>query len=185
MKQEYSKFLADQSKTLSATEREAIYKLASDIPALWLSPTTTVEERKEILRLHIERVTVTIEGVTEKVSVEIHWSGGYKIDTSFVRPVAKIEQLSYYRELLQLAIDLKGQGMKLQQITDILNQQGWRSPKLLNLLNKDTVNKLLIRSGKSLKRKTLSAKIDRMQNEFIPIIRNRYTNDIRCYIIVA
>jgi DNA invertase Pin-like site-specific DNA recombinase len=167
LKQEYSKFLADQSKILSATEREAIYKLASDIPALWSSSTTTVEERKEILRLLIERVIVKVEGITEKVSVEIHWSGGYKTSTNFIRPVAKLEQLSYYRELLDLAVNLKGQGMTLQQVTDILNQQGWHSPKRLGAFSKDMVNTLLIRNGVSTShRKTLSAEINRMQNEF-------------------
>ena len=107
LKQEYSKFLTDQSKVLSATEREAIYKLASDIPALWSSSTTTVEERKEILRLLIERVIVKVEGITERVSIEIHWSGGHKTSTNLIRPVAKLEQLSYYPELLKLAVSLK------------------------------------------------------------------------------
>lgn len=167
LNQEYSKFLADQSKILSSTEREAIYKLASDIPALWISPTTTVKERKEILRLLIERVIVTIEGLTEKVFLEIHWCGGYKTTTIFIRPVAKLEQLSYYRELLELASSLRDEGKTVGQITDILNQEGWRTPKLLNLVNKDMVNKLLIRSGKySSREKHSSAEINRMENEF-------------------
>ena len=140
---------------------------SSDIPALWLSPTTTVEERKEILRLLIERIIVKIEGITEKVYVEIHWSGGYKTSTNLIRPVAKVEQLSYYPELLKLAVSLKGQGMTLQQVTDNLNQQGWHSPKLLGTFSKDMVNTLLIRNGvKTSHRRTLSAEINRMQNEF-------------------
>ena len=167
LKQEYSKFLTDQSKVLSATEREAIYKLASDIPALWSSSTTTVEERKEILRLLIERVIVKVEGITERVSIEIHWSGGHKTSTNLIRPVAKLEQLSYYPELLKLAVSLKGQGMTLQQVTDTLNQQGWRSPKQLGAFSKDMVNTLLIRNGvKTSNKKTLSAEINRRQNEF-------------------
>jgi len=43
----------------------------------------------------IERVIVLVEGNTEKVKVEIHWHGGYKTRTPLVRPVAKLEQLSY------------------------------------------------------------------------------------------
>ncbi|WP_342267702.1 zinc ribbon domain-containing protein [Candidatus Tisiphia endosymbiont of Empis tessellata] len=167
LKQEYDKFLADQSKILSAVERQAIYELASDIPALWSSPTTTVEERKEILRLLIERVVVKIEGVTEKVLVEIDWAGGYKTNSNLVRPVAKLEQLSYYDELLELVSNLKNQDMTLQQIADILNQQGWRPAKRLNIFNKNIVSSLLIRSGATAnKQKILPVEINRRQNEF-------------------
>ena len=167
LKQEYAKFLAEQSKILSAVERQAIYELASDIPALWSSPTTTIEERKEILRLLIERVVVKIEGVTEKVLVEIDWAGGYKTNSNLVRPVAKLEQLSYYDELLKLVSDLKNQDMTLQQIADILNQQGWCPAKRLNIFNKNMVSSLLIRIGATAnKQKILPVEINRRQNEF-------------------
>lgn len=56
--------------------------------------------------------------------VEIHWAGGYKTNTNLVRPVAKLEQLSYYDKLLELVASLKSQDMTLQQIADILNQKG-------------------------------------------------------------
>ena len=36
-------------------EREAIRRLATDIPAIWAAPTTTDADRKEILRQIIER----------------------------------------------------------------------------------------------------------------------------------
>ncbi|WP_341757396.1 recombinase family protein [Candidatus Tisiphia endosymbiont of Ditula angustiorana] len=167
LKQEYNKFLANQSKILSSTERELIYKLANDIPALWASETTTVEERKEILRLLIERVLVTVEGISEKVSVEIHWSGGYKTSTNFIRPVAKPEQLSYYHELIALTTSLRTQGMTLQQIADNLNQQGLHPPKLLGGFSKNIVGTLLSRNNViPFHRKTLSAGVDRTYDEF-------------------
>ena len=57
--------------------------------------------------------------------------------------------------------------MTLQQVTDTLNQQGWRSPKQLGAFSKDMVNTLLIRNGvKTSNKKTLSAEINRRQNEF-------------------
>ena len=166
LKQEYNKFLADQSKILSSTERELIYKLANDVPALWASETTIVEERKEILRLLIERVIVTVEGVTEKVLVEIHWAGGHKTRTNFIRPVATPEQLSYYHELIALATSLRAQGMTLQQIADNLNQQGLHPPKLLGSFNQAIVGTLLSRNNVIVSsRKILPAEIDRRQNE--------------------
>lgn len=39
---EHRRFLREQPMTLSAPEREAIRRLAQDIPALWHAPSTTV-----------------------------------------------------------------------------------------------------------------------------------------------
>ena len=41
LKREQARFLAEQPAPLSAQEREAIRRLASDIPALWSAPGTT------------------------------------------------------------------------------------------------------------------------------------------------
>lgn len=95
LKADYAKLLEQQPKTLSLEEREAIRELASDIPGLWAAPTTTIQQRKEIIRFLIERIIVTMEGKTEKVKVEIHLYGGYKAAGMFIRPVGKLEHLSY------------------------------------------------------------------------------------------
>ena len=58
---------------LSAAELAAIRALASDIPALWAAPTTTVADRKRLLRAVIESVQVTAEGATERVHAAITW----------------------------------------------------------------------------------------------------------------
>ena len=114
-----------------------------------------------------ERVIINVEGVTEKVSVEIRWAGGHKTCTNLIRPVAKLEQLSYYSDLAKLAADLKSKGMTLQQITDRLNKQGWHSPKLLGAFSKDMVNRLLTRTQiKVSDKKALATDISRMENEF-------------------
>lgn len=166
LKQEYAKFIDEQPATLSFAEREAIRQLASDIPALWASPTTTVEERQEIIRLLIDRVIVAVEGRTEKVFVEIHWAGGYKTQASITRPVAKLEQLSYYNELLIRAEHLRKEGKKYRDIANVLSQEGWFPPKKQEKFNSGMVVALLSRARISSNKKVRSQQVDRKPNEW-------------------
>jgi hypothetical protein len=48
--EEYERFLHVQPQPLSAAERAAIAQLTHNLPALWHAPTTTLAERKEIIR---------------------------------------------------------------------------------------------------------------------------------------
>jgi DNA invertase Pin-like site-specific DNA recombinase len=165
LKQEYAQFLVDQPTVMTEEEREAIRQLSSDIPSLWSAPTTTVEERKEIIRLLIERVVVTIEGNSEKGMVEIHWSGGHKTNAPFVRPVAKLEQLSYYHELVDRVMILRAERKKFSEITEILNQEGLKPPKRYEAFHKSMIAKLLSHGKRISENKTRSMKATRMQNE--------------------
>jgi Site-specific recombinases, DNA invertase Pin homologs len=166
LKREHIQFINEQPSALTISEREAIRQLASDIPALWTAPTTTPEERQEILRLLIERIIVAIEGKTEKVFVEIHWSGGHKTQANLIRPVAKLEQLSYYNELITRAEALRNEGKQFMEIAKILNQEGWKPPKRSAIFKTDMIHSLLSRSGVSSNKITRSQQANRQPNEW-------------------
>ncbi len=55
--------------TAHETEREAIRRLATNIPVLWAAPTTTGADRKEIIPQIVERVVVDVQGNSERVKV--------------------------------------------------------------------------------------------------------------------
>ena len=166
LKREHAQFLNEQPSALSPSEREAIRQLASDIPALWSSSTTTPEDRQEILRLLIERIIIAVEGKTEKVFVEIHWSGGHKTQANLIRPVAKLEQLSYYNELITRAETLRNEGKKFVEIAEILNQEGWSPPKRTPLFKADMVYSLVARSSVNSNKTTRSQQANRQANEW-------------------
>ena len=92
LKADHRRFLAAQPVTLSACEREAIRRLASDLPALWHTETTTAADRQAIIRQLVERVVVTVQGESEQVALEVHWLGGYRTQTQRRRPVARLDQ---------------------------------------------------------------------------------------------
>ncbi len=76
LEEEYHRFVQHKPRLLSEAEREAIRRLATDIPTLWAAPTTTAADRKEIIRQVVERVIVDVQGSSERVKVRIEWIGG-------------------------------------------------------------------------------------------------------------
>ena len=95
--EEYERYQRARPARLSAGELAAIRALASDIPALWAAPTTTVADRKRLIRAVIESVQVTADGATERVHATITWAGGHRTHAGLRRPVARIDQLSSTR----------------------------------------------------------------------------------------
>jgi len=84
---DYARFQQDSPTHLSPEEREQILSLARDLPSLWHADSTTPEDRQTIARLLLEQVTVTIEGNTDRVDVELRWTGGFVSQHTLTRPV--------------------------------------------------------------------------------------------------
>jgi hypothetical protein len=97
---DHERMLAQQPAALTASERAAIRRLATDIPALWRASTTTSEDRQAIVRVLLERVLVTVEYDSETITIEYHWAGGHRTQVRQIRAVARLEQLSYPRETI-------------------------------------------------------------------------------------
>jgi hypothetical protein len=132
---------------LSSGERETIRALAADLPALWNSPKTKPQDRKEIVRQVIDRVVVQVVGESEKVQACVHWAGGHVTENEIVRPVARLEQLSYWHELRERVRELANGSLKARQIAEQLNREGWRPPKRREVFGPQGVFELLERMG--------------------------------------
>jgi len=129
LEEEYARFRHEQPAELTNGEREAILQLSHNVPQLWNAATTTVEDRQEIIRMVLERVVVDIQDDSEQVETTLHWAGGFTSCHRLVRPVARYEQLSNYRELLQRIDSLHRQGCSCGQIAKHLNREGFFPPK--------------------------------------------------------
>jgi hypothetical protein len=160
-------FEAELPSMLDDAVREAIRRLASDIPALWHAPTTTPADRQAIIRQLIERVVVTVHGQSERLDVQLHWVGGHAAQATLTRPVARLEQLSYYPQLLARAAELHAQGQKLTAIAEKLTAEGWRPAKRRKTFNASMVQTLLLAQGLSSRRRCYSDHIEgRCANEW-------------------
>ena len=167
LKMEYERFLLQQAAPLTEEEREAIRRLSVDIPEIWNASSTTPSERQVIVRQLIDRVVVTVQGETEKVAVEYHWAGGHKTRAALIRPVARLEQLSYYPDLLKRVAELNGQKKNPRTIAHILNEEGWRPAKRRETFNAFMVHTLLSRQGlRNSEKKRPSDEITKKSNEW-------------------
>ena len=145
--EEYERYQRARPARLSAAELAAIRALAGDIPALWAAPTTTVADRKRLLRAVIESVQVTAEGATERVHATVTWAGGHQTHADLRRPVARIDQLSYYPALTERIRDLAGQGLGSAAIAGQLAAEGFRTPRLHDRFHPGEIQHLIRRLG--------------------------------------
>jgi DNA invertase Pin-like site-specific DNA recombinase len=147
LQEDYDRFLRDSPPRLSAQERATIEALATNIPALWQAPATTNADRKQIVRLLIERVIVRVRYHSERVEATIHWKGGYQSEHAFTRPVASYEQLQDFERLLERLRQLRHKGSTAAQIAQALNDEGFHTPKRRGPFTTAIVHRLLLRRG--------------------------------------
>jgi DNA invertase Pin-like site-specific DNA recombinase len=145
--EDYHRFTRSQPRTLTAQERATIRALAADIPALWHASSTTTADRKQIIRAIVDAVTVEVIDNSERVRVIIGWAGGHHTHDEIVRPVARLEQLSYYPRLVDRVRALAAAGCSAAQIAERLNAEGLRPPKRSDRFGTQAVRDLLRRLG--------------------------------------
>lgn len=148
LQEENSRRQEQQPHHLSAVERETIRKLASDLPVLWNAPTTTIADRKAILRVLIDRVTVAVTEGSEWVDLAIQWTGGTQTRTTLRRPVGRLTELARHKDLLEEIWRLRREGYSARQIADRLNSSGWATPTQRNGFTDRLVQMILHRHGR-------------------------------------
>jgi len=170
--EEHDRWLSKLPAVLSSEERQAIRRLAADIPALWAAPTTTSEDRQTIIRQLVDRIVVAVVDDTERVQVAIEWVGGHRTETSVVRPVARVDQLSYHEQLVDRIRELRQQGLKSQAVADRLNNEAWHPPKRRPTFNGQMVRTIASRHGliSPLRRKSASRPVLRRNEWLLPTL---------------
>jgi len=147
MEEEHHRQRSAQPRHLTEDERETIRCLATDLPELWNAPTTTPADRKQVLRLLIDHIVVTVDRDTEHVSATVCWSGGHETATCLRRPVGKLSSLSRHEELLAEISRLRREGYSAVDIAERLNRDGWVTPTQRNTFNERLVRAMVHRYG--------------------------------------
>src|SRR5512135_2390304 len=143
LEEEYARFRQVQPTTLSRAEVDQIRELARDLPALWDAPTTTSADRQRIIRFLVERVEVTVEGVSDRVWVTVTWAGGQQTHHETTRPVGRYEQTADFDRLLACVRELRASGQSFAAIAERLNTEGYHPPKCAERFHKNMVSRLL------------------------------------------
>ena len=108
---------------ISEPQRQQILRLANDIPAVWFSPTTTAQERKEMLSLLVKQVAITpIDHPQRQTHIAILWHNGATTKLVATRPTTQ-EKLRTSEQVVQTVRELAA-GRTDSEIATELNQRG-------------------------------------------------------------
>jgi len=121
--QHYERQVQQDGKILDPDQRQQILSLAGDFPRLWRDPSTPHRERKRMVRLLIEDVTLR---KAEQIEVSVRFRGGVNKVLSLARPINYFESRKHssagIAEIDQL-LDHYNHG----EIANILNSKGYRT----------------------------------------------------------
>jgi DNA invertase Pin-like site-specific DNA recombinase len=146
VEEDYARFEADLAREMSAADRDRIRALAADLPALWSSPTTCGADRREVVRLLIERVELNRRGETDVIEVVVSWRGGAVSRHVIRQRVRGYAQLGRFADLRGRIVELRGSGQTSPQIAAALNAEGFPMPRG-EAFTGDTVRRLCRQLG--------------------------------------
>ena len=141
--EDYHRFLAKLPATLSGADRQRIRSLSESVAALWHAPSTSAQDRKQIVRCVVERVIVVADKATECNEVTIVWHGGVTTRHQVARPVGRYEQLKDFRRLTGRIEELHREGLHLAQIAARLNSEGFVPPRRRGAFTAGTISSLV------------------------------------------
>ncbi len=117
---EYDRFNNQQASSLDAEARRCILELAEQFPKIWHDPRVDMRERKRILRLLVEDVTLI---KAEAITAHVRLSGGAIRTLTLERP-RPIAQIRKFKPELVAEVDQLLDDHCDREIAEILNQRG-------------------------------------------------------------
>jgi excisionase family DNA binding protein len=103
--------------------RERLERLAADLPALWLAPSTAHRDRKRLLRTLVADVTVLPESDPGRVRIGIRWHSGAADELHLLRPQSAPEQRRTDPAVIAFVREL-GATRSNAEVADALNAAG-------------------------------------------------------------
>ena len=146
--EDHARFLAEQPRELKASDRERIGALATDLPGLLQSPTTTGGDRRAIVRLLIERVELSRRGESERIDAAVYWRGGSITRHEIRQGLRTYRSLGGLAKLQERILELRGDGETADAISAALNREGYHAARGAGFTG-DRVRQLLARFGKA------------------------------------
>lgn len=127
VEQQYAEARRQRLAELTEQDRERIRRLARDLPAVWRSSTTQPVERKAMLRLVIEAITIDPVDVPKRCTkVRVQWQSGV-VDELEVPRLHKGESHRHCPEAVQRVRELAAASLHDGQIARQLNDEGLRT----------------------------------------------------------
>jgi hypothetical protein len=122
---EYEQWRLQPGLTLSAADRDALRALGENFPTLWHAPTTTVVDRKRLLRLVIRDVLLDNRRARGQVWLQINWQTGAVTEHWLRRCTLSYSQHADLEEVKQRVLSLHAAGHVDTEIAATLNRTGF------------------------------------------------------------
>ena len=126
LEQAHAKAEEDAQWDLTPEERAAISTVSQDLPAIWAAPTTTNQERKQLLRSAIECVQLDGVSTAGQIEVQIRWRSGVVTRLMVERHRAGADALKTSAEAVDRIHELASTST-YAEIAAQLNAEGWRT----------------------------------------------------------
>ena len=123
LQEQYEKQTEADQKTLGAEQRQKVLELAADFPKVWKDPNLPNRERKRIIRLLLEDVTLR---KADKLIVQVRFKGGALRTLELPLPLPYCEITRTKPEVIAEIDHLLGEHTH-EEIVDLLNARGFRS----------------------------------------------------------
>jgi hypothetical protein len=146
LEEDYARFQQTQPHDLTVAERAEIATLAGNLPTVWRSPQTGVAQKRQIIRLLLERVVVWAPGSSQEVTVHLHWSLGTVTEHRLRRAVRSWKQVAGAAELRQHLEAWQAAGWPARRMAAELNAAGYQTPHG-QAFTAESVRQLLSRGG--------------------------------------
>ena len=121
--EDYERRGPDEAAALNAEMRRHVLELAEQFPRIWSDPRVDMRERKRILRLPVDDVTLI---KTDAIAAHVRLSGGATRTLELDRPLP-IAQIRKFKQEVVIEVDRLLDSYCDREIADILNQRGLRT----------------------------------------------------------
>lgn len=127
-KQDYAAYRSKKTWVPSEEEEKDILDLARRIPEIWNAPSSTPVEKKRIIRVLIEDITVLSEKRCPDFSIGIRFRSGRVEHLSLKNPLPCADRRRHTDDTITIIRDLAS-SMDDYEIADCLNQDGLTTPE--------------------------------------------------------
>ena len=110
-------------------------------------PTTTPADRRQVVRLLVERVVLTVDPGDDRVAVRVEWAGGAVRERVIPRAVRGYKDQQLWPRLSERLAALHGRGETPEAIAAALDRDGFRPPKRASRFTAGMVRRLLHELG--------------------------------------
>jgi DNA invertase Pin-like site-specific DNA recombinase len=128
LKEEYEQYKTKRAWSPTDEDRRMILRLAEDIPRIWNAPTTIMKDRKRIVRLLIEDVTVTCQPLDPDVQLGIRWRSRHNETIQTKKSLPPSITRKHVPDTIERVKELS-KTMSSAEIADHFNKNGYRTPE--------------------------------------------------------